>query len=144
MALHARYEQAWEEYKSIDTAKSDLPEDGPPSEAHGRKCQLEEAMETNSRETDALRQALLYQVPTTQTEALVLAEHLHTTFGLTDDFNKEGDVDRLAFETGFDTLLDFLFGESSEVIPGYNIGQSEKIVQMRRRLRTGITEAIDS
>jgi hypothetical protein len=140
LALHARYEQAWDEYNQLDNAK---PGDAdPPAPAHSRKIRIEEAMEANQREVDALRQALLYQVPNTSDEALVLACHLHTTFGLTEDFDKAGDVDRLAFETGLDTLLDFMFGESS-FTAGYQLKQAERIVQSRRRLRTGVTEETD-
>ena len=142
MALHARYEQAWEEFNRIDEARR--PEVGPPGLNRARNVRLEEAKATNNKETDALRRALLYQVPTTAIEALILADHLHTTFGLTDNFEKEDDPDRLAFETGLDTLLDYLFGETDDSkIVGRSLRASERNCRHRRRLRTGITEQID-
>ncbi len=63
LAMHARYEAAWQEYNRIDTASTALDKSDPADELLGFKYQRAET--ANNAETDALRQAILYQVPTT-------------------------------------------------------------------------------
>lgn len=142
LALHARYEQAWGEYNRLEEARAAWAKAKPPSEEHSRKYQIESAQSESQREIDALRLALLHQVPTNWQEALVLADHVHTALAITDSFDTDrNDPERSAFETGFDTLLDFMFGEiDHEGIGGYQMEQAEKIVRERRRFRTAQLE----
>lgn len=118
------------------------PRNAVDTEQHTRRYHLQSAAEANQLEIDALRRAILYQVPDDRVEAIILAAMLHTTFGLTDDFHaKEDDEDRLAFETGLETLIDFLIGESDALPEGRHIDDTEKIVRLHRELRTGVMEA---
>ena len=68
--MHARYEAAWEEYNNIDTAQLKLNDRNEAERC--LKFRYSDALKANNAETDALRLAILYQVPTTWQEALVL------------------------------------------------------------------------
>jgi uncharacterized membrane-anchored protein YhcB (DUF1043 family) len=91
----------------------------------------------NNAETDALRQAILYQVPTTWTEAMALLFHI--AFDLTDKPTKE---ERAATQTALDTLLDFMCCEVDQDHEelGRHFQTSANIVFDKRRYRTGIVE----
>lgn len=142
LALHARYESAWDEYDRLENASMALKDAEPPSEEHSRKLRISDGETENQREIDSLRLAILYQVPSTWQEALVLAKHVHSAFAITDSFDTDhNDPERRAFETGLGTLLDFMFGEiDHEGIGGYQMEASERIVRDRRRFRTAELE----
>ena len=142
-ALHARYEQIWAEYQIIEDAKLKLPTDLPSrSPIYERKFALEEAMRRNSFEETSINEAILHQVPTTWEEALILAAHLKLA-GIEEGAERDGGCLN-AIENGFDTLLDFMFGEiDHDKLPcaGPQLLNIARIVYDRRRLRTGKVEA---
>jgi CHASE3 domain sensor protein len=134
--LYERYEQAWDEFHRIEAA---TPRNPATRDDDALKSRLQDAAAANQREIDALRHAMLYQLPKDAADAVLLAAQLWTTFGLTDDFDAtEDDPDRLAFETGLETLLDFLMGEADDLQPGYQLATAERLVRSRRQLRTGM------
>jgi len=138
LAMHARYEAAWEQFNQIDTASTALNRKDPADDSLGFKYQTAET--ANNAETDALRQAILYQVPTTWPEAMVLLYHIHIAFDLTDKPTKE---ERAATETAIDTLFDFMCCEVDQdhEALGKHFQTSANIVFDKRRYRTGIVEA---
>lgn len=147
-ALHTRYEKAWLEYQLIEASKIGAQAelkikeraDEASRQVHARVFQLEEAEKRSSAEEVALNRAILYQVPTTWQEALILGAHLKIG-GI--DEGLEGSA-LAAVETGFDTLLDFMFGEIDHEeldCAGEQLLNIAKIVCDRRRLRTGKVEA---
>jgi transposase-like protein len=138
LAMHARYEAAWQEYNQIDVAGTKLDKSDADDDLLGFKYQRAET--ANNAETDALRQAILYQVPTTWTEAMVLLCHIHIAFDLTDKPTKE---DWTATHTALDTLFDFMCCEVDQdhEALGKHFQASANIVFDKRRYRTGIVEA---
>ena len=132
VAMHARYEAAWEEYSTIDTAQLKLNDKNETERC--LKFRYSDALKANNAETDALRLAILYQVPTTWQEALVLQYHVHST---ADPHSDLTDDEKNALEIGLDTLFDFM---CDEVAHGEDDGifhRAECIVSDRRRYRTG-------
>ena len=132
LAMHARYEAAWEEYNNIDTAQLKLNDRNEAERC--LKFRYSDALKANNAETDALRLAILYQVPTTWQEALVLQYHVHST---ADPHSDLTDDEKNALEIGLDTLFDFM---CDEVAHGEDDGifhRAECIVSDRRRYRTG-------
>jgi hypothetical protein len=138
--LHARYEELWLAYNTIESAKSALPSDLPARDpGHARLFQLEEAMRQISAEEVAVNEAILHQIPTTWSEALVLAAHLKFA-GIEEGSERDGPRQQ-AIENGFDALLDFLFGEIDHEAVGGQLANVESIVRERRQLRCGQAEA---
>ena len=116
LALHARYEIAWLQHQAIEartigqkariaTAEQELQQG-----MRELQYSLEEADRVNQIEVDALRVAILFQMPTTWQEALVLAYHIHNSYDLRDP-EHTSDLEKQALQTGLDLLLDFMFGE---------------------------------
>lgn len=138
LAIHARYEAAWEQFNQIDTASTALDKSDPADDLLGFKYQTAET--ANNAETDALRQAILYQVPTTWPEAMVLLFHIHVASDLTDKPTKE---ERAATQTALDTLLDFMCCEVDQdhEALGKHFQVGANIVFDKRRYRTGMVEA---
>lgn len=146
LALHARYEIAWLQYQATEARKIGATNNLTVRQAdavdttlddHALKFRLEEAMRTTEREIDALRASILFQVPTTWQEALILAAHVHNTYDLKDD---PTDTEKEALQTGLDTLLDFLFGKvvHDELdCAGGQLLDLANIVYERRRIRRG-------
>ncbi len=135
LAMHARYEAAWVEYNQTDTAGMALGKDG-----HSLEFRYDAAKATNNTETDALRHATLYQVPTTWPEAMVLLFHTHVAHSLSDKPTPE---EYAATETALETLLDFMCCEVAQdhETLGKQFQASANIVFDKRRYRTGIVEA---
>ena len=136
LAMHARDEKAWEEYNAIDAEHAQTPND---REHLGVRFRYREAMSSSQSEIDALRLAILYQVPKTWAEAMVLQYHIHIMNDLTD---KPSDEDRAALETAIDTLFDFMCCEVEQDHEelGKQFQTSANLVFTKRRYRTGILE----
>ncbi|HEX8445833.1 MAG TPA: hypothetical protein VF649_04390, partial [Sphingomonas sp.] len=94
-------------YNVLDTAKLALGDD----EADKfRAARYDEAMTMSEAETDALRTALLYQVPTTWADALILQYHIYLAHDLYTP-GKEPPYERAALIVAIDTLFDFMATE---------------------------------
>jgi hypothetical protein len=121
----------------IDLADTNLGKD---DDDQALSFRYEEAKRANNAETDALRQAILYQVPTAWPEAMILLFHIHVASDLTDKPTKE---ERAATHTALDTLLDFMCCEVDQdhEALGKHFQASANIVFDKRRYRTGIVEA---
>lgn len=136
LAMHARYEAAGQEYNRIDLAATKLGKD----EADlTLRFHYQKAQRANNAEVDALRQAILYQVPATWPEAMILLFHIHIAFDLTD---KPTEEETAATETAIDTLFDFMCCEveqDHEQI-GSQFQTSANLVFSKRRYRTGTLE----
>ena len=132
LAMHARYEAAWTEFNSIEAAKANL---NTKNEAERDLAyRYDEAMKANTGETDALRVAMLYQVPSTWQEALILQFHVQSA---ADPALLATQGEKDALEVGHDTLFDFMSGEVD--LEGANevLRNTAEIVCDRRRFRTG-------
>ncbi len=136
LAMHRRFEAAWQEYnQTVDASRAlGKSRDDEVLEYHYQTAKL-----VNNTETDALRQAILYQVPTTWPEAMILLYHIRVAFDLTD---KPSPEEYAATEVALDTLLDFMCCEvdqDHEAI-GKQFQMSANFAFDRRRYRTGIVE----
>ena len=138
LTMHARYEAAWQEYNLTDLADTKLNKSDAAEDLLGFKYRTAET--ANNAETDALRQAILYQVPTTWPEAMILLFHTHVAADLTDKPTKE---ERAATQTALDTLFDFMCCEVDQdhEALGKHFQASANIVFDKRRYRTGVVEA---
>ena len=94
----------------------------------------DDAMKVNAGETDALRLAILYQVPITPQEALVLQYHTH---GASDPDLMATSDERDALSVANDTLFDYRCDETDHDDSDGMFQSAEHIVSERRRFRTG-------
>lgn len=136
LAMHLRYEAAWEEYNAIERSEMELTKDD-----HAAKLRHEYASKANNAETDALRLAILYQVPDTYAEAMILQYHIVNGYDLTQGAppTKAESTEAEAVKIAIDTLFDFLACKNNDDHEA--LGTSFKHSAMRvfrsRRLRTG-------
>ena len=138
LAMHARYEQAWQEFNTIDGASLEFAgKTDPDSLCEHHK--LDRAGKANAREFDALRLAILWQVPDTWPEALVLSYHIHCAHDLEDSPSKES---KAALAAAIDTLFDFMACEVEQdhEALGEQFKNGTMLVFEQRRLRTGVVE----
>ena len=86
LALHARWEAAWEEYNRMDEAQPRKPE-RPREDLESWQLyhRLEEAMAANQSEVDLLRTTILYQIPADDAELTVLVYHAWGAFSVNPD-----------------------------------------------------------
>jgi ribosomal protein S20 len=137
--LHARFEQANAEYDRTDAAQTALNRAGDKLDA----LRLNGALVENQAETDALRRALLLQVPDTWADALILQYHIWLEHDLqASQDEKPADNDQAALTIAMDTLFDFM---ACEVRADHaEIGQSFQngcnLAHFKRRHRTGVVE----
>jgi hypothetical protein len=136
--MHARYEAAWKEYNQIDEQQPKRPADyRDPDWSTHYSCS--KGMEANFRETNLLRQAIIYQVPKDDRELSVLAFHVS---GLFDAATKLDDGEKEALEEGLSTIFDYLVSEGRADMQemGEQFSASAMIAFHRRRFRTGQVE----
>jgi hypothetical protein len=134
LAMHARYETSWEEYNRLDEAvvKSSMDHEG-----HMRRVHLGNSQQETFRESEALRFAILRQVPSDWREAVILQFHVWGIY----DSEQNTPKDHAAIEVALDHLLDFMCGEGDYGGLGDQFANGEKLARERRRLRTGMVEA---
>jgi hypothetical protein len=92
-------------------------------------------MQRSQAESEALHLAILFQVPTTWPEALVLQYHVHNA---ADPYTELNDTEKRALEVGLDTLFDFMCDEIDHEERDGIFQRAECLVSERRQLRTGI------
>lgn len=138
MAMHKRYEQAQVEYENIDTARQ-TAKDNDDSEAF----LLENAGTTSIKEADALRMAILYQVPMDIAEAAVLQFHISNMHDMIEGCAERPENEEDALAVAIQTLFDFLACEMKqdheEHVGGYFRDEAVRAYFARRR-RTGLLE----
>ncbi len=129
-ALHDRYVDAWAEHNRIDDARPALAED------HKMHSRLNAAMDANSRESGAIRDAILHQVPIDMRELTILAYHAWDYF---DPHCELPDSDKLALETALLSIFDYLMGEGHlEMDSSETLRSATMLAYNRRRDRTGV------
>ncbi|RYG86128.1 MAG: hypothetical protein EON59_10695, partial [Alphaproteobacteria bacterium] len=113
LAIHKRYEDATNDYDAAERAesKAKLEQDT------DLEFSADVAMRKISREQDALRIAILYQVPTNWKEALILQFHIMCLSDMMIGSERAGpDVgeEGAALQVAIDTLFDFMCCEVTE------------------------------
>lgn len=141
-AMHARYEATFDEYNMVDRAATRLRRND--DAALPMQCACDRAMRVIERESDALRQAILYQVPINWTEALILQHHIRIAQDLVVNSDKPVEADKDALDTAVDTLLDFMASTitADHDAIGRQFQTAVAIVTERRRMRSGDVEAV--
>ena len=132
LAMHARYEASWAEFIIVEDARMKLDRKDRDESALAHR--YDDAMKVNAGETDALRLAILYQVPITPQEALVLQYHVH---GASDPDLMATSDERDALSVANDTLFDYRCDEIDHDDSDGMFQSAEHIVSERRRFRTG-------
>lgn len=140
LALHARYEQALEDHSSVDEAEPT----GDTPEKRLAKYPYERAMETLNKELDALRMAILYQVPGTSADAMILQYHIVEGIDMMANATAKNQAEEAAVEVAASTLFDFMAREDHQT-DHEALGRSFKRRTLHafnaRRFRTGQVEA---
>ena len=139
LALHSRWEANNVEYELIDS--HDLARDD--MSGHGKR---ERAMNASQREEEALRAAILTQVPDSHADALVLMFHTRIEQDLqanSSDAAKPSDDARAILIMAVDTVFDFMACEFmvDHETTGVRFQKSCNDVFDARRYRTGEMEA---
>ena len=102
-----------------------------------------DAMTASERECDALRRAILFQVPHTMGEASILQFHIYIQYDLVAASTEPSDPDKDALAVAIDTLFDFMaseLGSGQDTIgPRFKAGANR--VRQLRRFRTAELEA---
>lgn len=137
VALHTRFEANNAEYERIDGTSPD----GKDFAEQGR---IDRARTASQREEDALRHAILTQVPRRKEDALILVFHIR----LEQDFQASAaqpvsEADAGVLSMAIDTLFDFLACElqiDHEAL-GPRLQDACTTVFSARRYRTGYMEA---
>lgn len=105
LVMHERYEAAWSADTKIEEAENDL--DNSPS-SQSLKTRYDDARNKIMAETDTLRIAILYQVPTSWADALVLQFHVWGMADLLDGLETRPADMRAAVLVGMESLFDFM------------------------------------
>lgn len=135
LPIHARYEASCSEFDAIDDACGG-------EEAAGDKIKFDNAIAASLAEQNALRRAILFQVPGSYPEAMILAYHASEAYDLT--INCDG-VDRElqeAVDVALCTLFDYLCCETQQDhgVLGKRFQGAANRVFFQRRYRTGLLE----
>jgi hypothetical protein len=101
--MHARYEAAWTEFEAMELQEQKATRSGQECASY----QLQQAQKANLREIDALRLAILYQVPNSGTDALVLCHHIESAFDLIEEGSAH-EAERQVVGVALSSLLDFM------------------------------------
>ncbi|HVL77879.1 MAG TPA: hypothetical protein VM346_01175 [Sphingomicrobium sp.] len=138
LALHARYEAAWDEYNRLDNAKLALDESV--EEERRLSFRYDDAMRRNQEEVDALRVAILLQVPSTDEELSILAFHMWSLYD--SDSETASGIEKRALEEGLNSTFDYLVGEGRCEMDrlGRQFANGASLAFDRRRFRTGQLE----
>jgi hypothetical protein len=136
-ALHARYEATQTEYSAVELADTPRAKGSPDAQHFGT------ALTTLEREADALRDVILYQVPDTWSDALILQFHIACAYDMHSCASKPNERDNERLQVAIDTLFDFMCtevrAEADQIGHGFAYGAER--ARRLRRLRTGVVEA---
>lgn len=138
LAMHQRYEATMAEYLVIEKAESRARKE----RDENTEGAMSRAMRASCRETDALRTAILHQVPDSWTEAMVLQFHVVNAFDMMAGCTDYPEYEQEALQTGIDTLFDFMCCEvdADHERVGRNFQDGANRVFFNRRRRTGVVE----
>lgn len=135
LSMHKRYEQACAEYEITSAAAQEAREVD-----DRRFIRLEIGHRDATSEADALRVAILYQVPRDLAEAAILQFHIGTMHDMIDNCEGRQGHEEDALKTAIQTLFDFLACEMSgdhEETAGPAFRDEAVRVYFARRYRTG-------
>lgn len=140
-AMHARYEAAWAADMKIEAAENDLDERDPTGQT--LKFRYEDARKKIGAETDTLRVAILYQVPTCWADALILQFHIWGISDLLHGAEARPEAEDKAVLIAIDTLFDFMACELPDIdheAVGHMFKGGTMLAWNRRRTRTADLE----
>jgi hypothetical protein len=137
MAMHQRYEATMVEYLAIEAAWNTACK-----ENDDQRHQLERSCQSSCRETDALRLAILHQVPADLREAAVLQFHIANAFDLMAGCEDFPTNEQEALTTAIETLFDFMCCELKHDHEQIGLAFKDEAVRafFDRRHRTGEME----
>lgn len=142
-ALHARYEATQTEYAAVELADMAARPQSKERENSSDAQHYGTALLTSEHESDALRNAILFQVPDSWSEALILQYHIVCAHDMYAAAMKPNEADNERLQLAIDTLFDFMCTEvradAGEIGPAFKYG-AERAFNLRR-LRTGVVEA---
>lgn len=134
--LHARYEENETGYVAIDHADMERAKD-----AAGQMlgCRYRDALKESSAASEALRLAILFQVPTDRTDALILQYHIRVQHDLNANNSSENPAqDKLALDLAIDALFVFMARDLADHAQiGTHLAAGVRQASQRRDFRTG-------
>lgn len=146
-ALHSRYEAIQAEYQPIEKAEYELSDEPSDGEIGQQLARFRSAIKTLCEEEDAVRNAILFQVPDSQSDALILQYHIVCAADLYAGAPEQNEADNRRLQLAIETLFDFMSCEietEGQTVPsaiGATLAASATRVFNARRLRTGVVEA---
>lgn len=138
LIMHQRYEAATSEYDVVDCARPALPHaQGEEAESHRRE--LDEGCTASLAETDALRTAILLQVPRNALEAAILQFHIAAAFDMLLSYETLPKHEKDALNTAISTMHDYLcrMAPNAGQVAGNAFAFSAAWADRKRRYRTG-------
>lgn len=141
LAMHQRYEVATGEFDAIDCARSSL-RDSDDDEAVSLRRQYDEGCSSSIGETDALRTAILFQVPQDATDAAILQYHIANAFDMMESCEVYPKHEQEALSTAISTLFDYTcrMACDAQQPAGVAFAYSVAWASRKRRYRTGQLE----
>lgn len=139
--MHARYEAAWAEDMRLEEAENAL--DDRSAAAETLKHRYDEAREKLGHETDALKVAILYQVPKSWADAIILQFHIWSMADLLASTDDRPEPEDRALLIAIDTLFDFMACELADIdheAIGKMFKDGTMLAWRRRRTRTADLE----
>lgn len=136
LAMHSRYEAAQAEYTQLDYARSSISADAKSLNDHAQKELLVEQ--------DALRSAILRQVPDTWADAAALTFHVANSYDLIADAEgedwdeREGEALRIGLQNLFDFIASEKIGRPEALGDSFSL-EVARVRSLRRR-RSGHAE----
>ena len=137
LALHARFEANNAEYQVIEAAR-------PANDDFAERGKIDRAIRASEAEADALRFAILTQVPDSREDALVLMFHIRIEQDAQSHCAKPpSDAAKSILGAAIDALFDFLACEDrfDHFDPGDQLRSARDTAFYARRYRTGVMGA---
>lgn len=138
MAMHTRFEQASAEYRVVERAEREARDRNDDAEAGA----YQRALKSLVGETEALRLAILHQVPDDWPAAMVLQFHIVGAFDVQANCDDVPAQELAALQTAIETLFDFLCCEVEQDhgAMGSAFQSEANRTFFKRRYRTGVVE----
>ena len=143
MAIHRRYEEAQAEFTLAELAESAARRlEANDRDAENRAESYRRGQQAIIAESDALRLAILHQVPHDWRDALTLQFHIVNAHDMHINSTNTPESEGEAVQTAIDTLFDFMCCEIDQdhAAVGAHFQTGAKRALFQRRHRTGIVE----
>lgn len=135
-ALHRRFEAAWAEHHVMDCHEIATKDD------HREQNWCRRGQEENEAETDALRIAILYQVPNDQEDLALLSYHVWSVYDEGQNSKREMAALTVALTSLFDYVMDEAAGRVDMSAHGKMLNTATMLAYHRRRYRTGLAREV--